>query len=83
MMLCWGSTVEGQLGIGGAEDPVYEPRSCQAFNGRGLKEVACGGRHSLFLLHDGRVYTCGSNRCGQLGHDKPGDSPGKLPVPAN
>uniref|UniRef100_A0A8C8MCS5 HECT domain-containing protein n=1 Tax=Oncorhynchus tshawytscha TaxID=74940 RepID=A0A8C8MCS5_ONCTS len=75
MMLCWGSTVEGQLGIGGAGDPVYEPRSCQAFNGRGLKEVACGGRHSLFLLRDGRVYTCGSNRCGQLGHDKPGDSP--------
>uniref|UniRef100_A0A8C7N6K8 HECT and RLD domain containing E3 ubiquitin protein ligase 3 n=1 Tax=Oncorhynchus kisutch TaxID=8019 RepID=A0A8C7N6K8_ONCKI len=74
-MLCWGSTVEGQLGIGGAGDPVYEPRSCQAFNGRGLKEVACGGRHSLFLLRDGRVYTCGSNRCGQLGHDKPGDSP--------
>ncbi|XP_036789586.1 probable E3 ubiquitin-protein ligase HERC3 isoform X3 [Oncorhynchus mykiss] len=75
MMLCWGSTVEGQLGIGGAGDPVYEPRSCQAFNGRGLKEVACGWRHSLFLLRDGRVYTCGSNRCGQLGHDKPGDSP--------
>uniref|UniRef100_A0A8C7NR03 HECT and RLD domain containing E3 ubiquitin protein ligase 3 n=1 Tax=Oncorhynchus mykiss TaxID=8022 RepID=A0A8C7NR03_ONCMY len=74
-MLCWGSTVEGQLGIGGAGDPVYEPRSCQAFNGRGLKEVACGWRHSLFLLRDGRVYTCGSNRCGQLGHDKPGDSP--------
>uniref|UniRef100_A0A673X1U8 HECT and RLD domain containing E3 ubiquitin protein ligase 3 n=1 Tax=Salmo trutta TaxID=8032 RepID=A0A673X1U8_SALTR len=74
-MLCWGSTVEGQLGIGGARDPVCEPRSCQAFNGRGLKEVACGGRHSLFLLRDGRVYTCGSNRCGQLGHDKPGDSP--------
>uniref|UniRef100_A0A673YYV4 HECT and RLD domain containing E3 ubiquitin protein ligase 3 n=1 Tax=Salmo trutta TaxID=8032 RepID=A0A673YYV4_SALTR len=74
-MLCWGSTVEGQLGIGGARDPVCEPRSCQAFSGRGLKEVACGGRHSLFLLRDGRVYTCGSNRCGQLGHDKPGDSP--------
>uniref|UniRef100_A0A4W5P541 HECT and RLD domain containing E3 ubiquitin protein ligase 3 n=1 Tax=Hucho hucho TaxID=62062 RepID=A0A4W5P541_9TELE len=74
-MLCWGSTVEGQLGIGGAREPVCEPRSCQAFNGRGLKEVACGGRHSLFLLRDGRVYTCGSNRCGQLGHDKPGDSP--------
>uniref|UniRef100_A0A4W5NHX3 HECT and RLD domain containing E3 ubiquitin protein ligase 3 n=1 Tax=Hucho hucho TaxID=62062 RepID=A0A4W5NHX3_9TELE len=74
-MLCWGSTVEGQLGIGGAREPVCEPRSCQAFNGCGLKEVACGGRHSLFLLRDGRVYTCGSNRCGQLGHDKPGDSP--------
>uniref|UniRef100_A0A3P9JNF2 Uncharacterized protein n=1 Tax=Oryzias latipes TaxID=8090 RepID=A0A3P9JNF2_ORYLA len=35
--------------------------------GRGLKEVACGGQHTLFLLQDGSVYTCGSNSCGQLG----------------
>uniref|UniRef100_A0A6Q2ZKW2 HECT domain-containing protein n=1 Tax=Esox lucius TaxID=8010 RepID=A0A6Q2ZKW2_ESOLU len=76
-MLCWGSTMEGQLGIGEAGDPVCEPRSCKAFDGHGLKEVACGGRHSLFLLRDGRVYACGSNSCGQLGHDRPGNSPGE------
>uniref|UniRef100_A0A3P8WZL0 HECT and RLD domain containing E3 ubiquitin protein ligase 3 n=1 Tax=Cynoglossus semilaevis TaxID=244447 RepID=A0A3P8WZL0_CYNSE len=75
-MLCWGNAKDGQLGIGPDNNPVFEPRSCHVFSGRGLKEIACGGQHSLFLLHDGSVYTCGSNSCGQLGHNKPGIHPG-------
>ncbi|XP_030643542.1 putative E3 ubiquitin-protein ligase HERC3 [Chanos chanos] len=75
MMLCWGSTAAGQLGIGDMKGPVYEPRCSCIFSGRGLKEVACGGQHSLFLLHDGSVYTCGSNSFGQLGHEKAGSTP--------
>ncbi|XP_068614172.1 probable E3 ubiquitin-protein ligase HERC3 [Brachionichthys hirsutus] len=74
-MLCWGNAKDGQLGIGGERNNLFEPRSCDVFSGRGLKEVACGGQHSMFLLHDGSVYTCGSNSCGQLGHDKLGTSP--------
>ena len=77
-MLCWGNAKDGQLGIGVERNPVFEPRNSHVFNGRGLKEVACGGQHSVFLLHDGSVYTCGSNSCGQLGHEKPGTFPGKL-----
>ncbi|XP_016124859.1 probable E3 ubiquitin-protein ligase HERC3 [Sinocyclocheilus grahami] len=75
MMLCWGSSASGQLGIGASEASVFEPRSCCMFDGRGLKEVACGSHHSLFLLHDGSVYASGSNSCGQLGHDKGGWRP--------
>uniref|UniRef100_A0A672LPK0 Probable E3 ubiquitin-protein ligase HERC3 n=1 Tax=Sinocyclocheilus grahami TaxID=75366 RepID=A0A672LPK0_SINGR len=74
-MLCWGSSASGQLGIGASEASVFEPRSCCMFDGRGLKEVACGSHHSLFLLHDGSVYASGSNSCGQLGHDKGGWRP--------
>ncbi|XP_035515655.1 probable E3 ubiquitin-protein ligase HERC3 [Morone saxatilis] len=74
-MLCWGNAKDGQLGIGAERNPMFEPRNCHVFSGRGLKEVACGGQHSMFLLHDGSVYTCGSNCCGQLGHDKPGTPP--------
>uniref|UniRef100_A0A7N9ATE1 HECT and RLD domain containing E3 ubiquitin protein ligase 3 n=1 Tax=Mastacembelus armatus TaxID=205130 RepID=A0A7N9ATE1_9TELE len=74
-MLCWGSAKDGQLGIGVEKNHVFEPRSCLVFNGRGLKEVTCGGQHSVFLLHDGSVYTCGTNSFGQLGHNKPGTSP--------
>uniref|UniRef100_A0A8C4GY23 HECT and RLD domain containing E3 ubiquitin protein ligase 3 n=1 Tax=Dicentrarchus labrax TaxID=13489 RepID=A0A8C4GY23_DICLA len=74
-MLCWGNAKDGQLGIGVERNPMFEPRNCHVFSGRGLKEVACGGQHSMFLLHDGSVYTCGSNSCGQLGHDKPGTPP--------
>ncbi|XP_033986178.1 probable E3 ubiquitin-protein ligase HERC3 [Trematomus bernacchii] len=74
-MLCWGNAKDGQLGIGLERNLLFEPRYCQVFNGRGLKDVACGGQHSIFLLQDGSVYTCGSNSCGQLGQDKPGTSP--------
>ncbi|XP_067105977.1 probable E3 ubiquitin-protein ligase HERC3 isoform X1 [Osmerus mordax] len=72
-MLCWGSSAEGQLGVGAGE--VLEPRSALALSGRSPSEVACGGQHSLFLLGDGSVYSCGSNSSGQLGHNKAGDSP--------
>ncbi|TRY65949.1 hypothetical protein DNTS_012353, partial [Danionella cerebrum] len=75
MMLCWGSSGAGQLGIGSSEAAVLEPRTCSVFDGRGLKEVACGSQHSLFLLHDGSVYTCGLNSSGQLGHEKGGSRP--------
>ncbi|XP_061102038.1 probable E3 ubiquitin-protein ligase HERC3 isoform X1 [Conger conger] len=75
MLWCWGSTADGQLGLGEGEGSVPQPRTCRVFTGRGLREVACGHRHSLFLLHDGSVYTCGSNSCGQLGTDKPGGTP--------
>uniref|UniRef100_A0A8C2WPN1 HECT and RLD domain containing E3 ubiquitin protein ligase 3 n=1 Tax=Cyclopterus lumpus TaxID=8103 RepID=A0A8C2WPN1_CYCLU len=74
-MLCWGNAKDGQLGIGIERNPMFEPRNCHVFTGRGLKEIACGGQHSMFLLHDGSVYTCGSNSCGQLGHSKPGTFP--------
>uniref|UniRef100_A0A3P9MXY5 HECT and RLD domain containing E3 ubiquitin protein ligase 3 n=1 Tax=Poecilia reticulata TaxID=8081 RepID=A0A3P9MXY5_POERE len=74
-MLCWGNARDGQLGIGAERNPAFEPRSCHVFSGRGLKEVACGGQHTLFLLHDGSIYTCGSNCCGQLGHNRDGTSP--------
>ncbi|KAK7930540.1 hypothetical protein WMY93_006935 [Mugilogobius chulae] len=74
-MLCWGNARDGQLGNGVEKNPVYEPKSCSVFCGRGLKEIACAGEHTVFLLQDGSVYTCGSNNCGQLGHDKSGSSP--------
>ncbi|TNN89469.1 putative E3 ubiquitin-protein ligase HERC3 [Liparis tanakae] len=74
-MLCWGNAKDGQLGIGIERNPMFEPSNSHVFSGRGLKEAACGGQHSMFLLHDGSVYTCGSNSCGQLGHSKPGTFP--------
>ncbi|XP_075888870.1 putative E3 ubiquitin-protein ligase HERC3 [Nelusetta ayraudi] len=74
-MLCWGNAKDGQLGVAGETNPTFEPRRCNVFRGRGLRDVACGGVHTLFLLYDGSVYTCGSNSWGQLGHDKPGTSP--------
>lgn len=38
---------------------------------RKLKQVACGNGFSLFLVADGRVYGCGSNKHDQIGHMSP------------
>ena len=34
-----------------------------------VKEVACGARHSLFLLNTGHVMAVGCNQHGQIGND--------------
>uniref|UniRef100_A0A3Q3L017 HECT and RLD domain containing E3 ubiquitin protein ligase 4 n=1 Tax=Labrus bergylta TaxID=56723 RepID=A0A3Q3L017_9LABR len=70
-MLCWGNASYGQLGLGGIdEEIVVEPRRCEFFHGKYVRDVGCGHRHTAFLLEDGTVYTCGCNDLGQLGHDK-------------
>ncbi|XP_030626975.1 probable E3 ubiquitin-protein ligase HERC4 [Chanos chanos] len=70
-MLCWGNASYGQLGLGGIdEEIVVEPRNCDFFNSKQVIDVGCGHRHTVFLLEDGTVYTCGCNDLGQLGHEK-------------
>ncbi|GCB64177.1 probable E3 ubiquitin-protein ligase HERC4 isoform X1 [Scyliorhinus torazame] len=70
-MLCWGNTSFGQLGLGGIdEEVVLEPRTCQFFQNKKINDVGCGRRHTVFVLDDGTVYTCGCNDLGQLGHEK-------------
>ena len=39
--------------------------------------VACGSYHTVIVTHDGKVYSCGSNDHGQLGHSKPCKKPGE------
>ncbi|XP_063291143.1 probable E3 ubiquitin-protein ligase HERC4 isoform X2 [Pelobates fuscus] len=70
-MLCWGNASFGQLGLGGIdEEIVIEPRKCDFFQHKNVRDVGCGSRHSVFVLDDGTVYTCGCNDLGQLGHDR-------------
>ncbi|XP_048362411.1 probable E3 ubiquitin-protein ligase HERC4 isoform X1 [Sphaerodactylus townsendi] len=70
-MLCWGNASFGQLGLGGIdEEVVLEPRRCQFFLNKKIQDVGCGLRHTVFILDDGTVYTCGCNDLGQLGHEK-------------
>lgn len=38
------------------------PNSC-------VSQVSCGRHHTLFLTASGKVYSCGSNDNGQLGHE--------------
>lgn len=77
-MLCWGYSSFGQPGIGSNLQVIIpEPQVYGFIHDRNVKEVACGGNHSVFLLEDGEVYTCGLNTKGQLGHDCEGSKPGK------
>uniref|UniRef100_A0A3Q1ID58 HECT domain-containing protein n=1 Tax=Anabas testudineus TaxID=64144 RepID=A0A3Q1ID58_ANATE len=70
-MLCWGNASYGQLGLGGIdEEIVVEPRKCEFFHGKQVRDVGCGRKNTAFLLEDGTVYTCGCNDLGQLGHEK-------------
>ena len=62
-----GSNAFGQLGSLKTDD---KNKYCSSFkileDVKNVKNVACGLRHSLFLLNDGSVAGCGSNRKGQL-----------------
>ncbi|XP_020853826.1 putative E3 ubiquitin-protein ligase HERC4 isoform X3 [Phascolarctos cinereus] len=70
-MLCWGNASFGQLGLGGIdEEIVLEPRKSDFFINKKIQDVGCGLRHTVFVLDDGTVYTCGCNDLGQLGHEK-------------
>uniref|UniRef100_A0ABI7ZB30 HECT domain-containing protein n=1 Tax=Felis catus TaxID=9685 RepID=A0ABI7ZB30_FELCA len=78
-MLCWGYWSLGQPGIStNLQGIVAEPQVCGFISDRSVKEVACGGNHSVFLLEDGEVYTCGLNTKGQLGHEREGNQPEQI-----
>ncbi|XP_015422345.1 PREDICTED: probable E3 ubiquitin-protein ligase HERC3 isoform X2 [Myotis davidii] len=78
-MLCWGYWSLGQPGIStNLQGIVAEPQVCGFISDRSVKEVACGGNHSVFLLEDGEVYTCGLNTKGQLGHGREGNKPEQI-----
>ncbi|XP_063853368.1 LOW QUALITY PROTEIN: probable E3 ubiquitin-protein ligase HERC4 [Scylla paramamosain] len=70
-MYCWGSTVNGELGVGAPEvEQLALPTFMDFSESWRVKQVASGLTHSLFLTEDGAVYSCGNNEVGQLGHGK-------------
>ncbi|PXF49757.1 Ultraviolet-B receptor UVR8 [Gracilariopsis chorda] len=63
-LLTCGYGADGQLGHSNFEDK-HTPRI--VINLPQVQAVACGNRHTLTLSLDGRVFSFGSNRFGQLG----------------
>ncbi|XP_018331399.1 probable E3 ubiquitin-protein ligase HERC4 [Agrilus planipennis] len=75
-MFAWGSTIHGELGLGGIEQEiVLTPTQVDWPLADQIVEVACGDNHTLILTNEGKVYSCGSNDYGQLGHDQPRKRP--------
>lgn len=76
MLFAWGSTVHGELGIGGIEDEhILVPRPVAWHLADQVATVACGANHTLLLTNEGKVFSCGNNDYGQLGHDLPRKRP--------
>ncbi|XP_034296362.1 probable E3 ubiquitin-protein ligase HERC6 isoform X2 [Pantherophis guttatus] len=73
MLFGWGDGSYGQLGSGeeGASQPVPLRRALPAVGGQEVVLVACGERHTLLLLADGSLASCGDNAQGQLGRKLP------------
>ncbi|KZV47581.1 hypothetical protein F511_12850 [Dorcoceras hygrometricum] len=64
----WGNGDYGRLGFGNLQSEWRpKPILASAFDGQSLREVACGGAHTLFLTENGDVYATGLNDFGQLG----------------
>ncbi|CAI9559077.1 unnamed protein product, partial [Staurois parvus] len=65
----------GQLGLAGQDHEKIPFTENDGFGGyAGVQKVTCGEAHSLFLLQDGTIVSCGQNLCGQLGRKSAGSS---------
>jgi E3 ubiquitin-protein ligase HERC4 len=75
-MFAWGSTIHGELGLGGIEEEhIQTPKPLDWFEAKSVIKAALGDNHTLILTKDGKVYSSGSNDYGQLGHDQPRKRP--------
>nr|XP_054770792.1 probable E3 ubiquitin-protein ligase HERC4 [Lytechinus pictus] len=66
----WGWNGDGQLGIPKKKGKHLEcpkPRLIKSISDVGVVQIACGNDHSLALTRDGRLFSWGFNRRGQLG----------------
>ncbi|XP_024101772.2 probable E3 ubiquitin-protein ligase HERC6 isoform X1 [Pongo abelii] len=66
----WGSNSAGQLALSGRNVPVQsnKPLSIGALKNLGVVYISCGAEHTAVLTQDGKVFTFGDNRSGQLGY---------------
>ena len=68
--MSWGRSNEfGQLGHLGSHSMVpSSPRMIQGLRGISVVSVACGENFTILLTEEGKIYSCGANNHGQLGH---------------
>lgn len=68
----WGAGTYGELGNADFNDSNV-PKLVKTNESETIKDISCGGivilagHHSLYLTHDGAVYSFGYNPYGQLG----------------
>ncbi|XP_018107775.1 probable E3 ubiquitin-protein ligase HERC6 isoform X2 [Xenopus laevis] len=63
----WGDGSEGQLGTGIFSSKNFKPKRISGLSNTKIMQISCGNFHSVALSEDGRVFSWGQNKCGQLG----------------
>eukprot|EP00270_Netrium_digitus_P001315 TRINITY_DN1141_c0_g1_i3.p1 TRINITY_DN1141_c0_g1~~TRINITY_DN1141_c0_g1_i3.p1 ORF type:complete len:450 (+),score=87.14 TRINITY_DN1141_c0_g1_i3:152-1501(+) len=63
----WGWGRYGNLGLGDRRDRLL-PESVTSVQDEKMTLVACGWRHSISVTEDGRLFSYGWSKYGQLGH---------------
>ncbi|CAI5507255.1 unnamed protein product [Closterium sp. Naga37s-1] len=77
----WGWGRYGNLGLGDRLDRKL-PEQVTAIESERIAQVACGWRHTIVVNGDGRLFTFGWSKYGQLGHGDFQDHLTPSPVPA-
>lgn len=66
-----GANSHGQLGLNVVSEQIEKPTKVQIeFYDTEIKQIACGGGHSLLIDEEGRLFSCGWNSKLQLATDK-------------
>ncbi|XP_030832752.1 ultraviolet-B receptor UVR8 isoform X2 [Strongylocentrotus purpuratus] len=68
-VLTWGNGNSGQLGCGDKATHTSPQRLRLGPHDSQVAGVACGSRHTVVWLENGRAYSCGNNFYVQLGYD--------------
>ncbi|KAG6463353.1 secretion-regulating guanine nucleotide exchange factor [Manduca sexta] len=63
----WGANSHGQLGLNVANEQVEKPTSVniELYNNK-IRQIACGGGHTLLVDSEGKLFSCGWNNSLQL-----------------
>ncbi|XP_026488506.2 secretion-regulating guanine nucleotide exchange factor [Vanessa tameamea] len=64
----WGANSHGQLALDLTCEQIDKPTKLQTEFYDKIKQIACGGAHSVLLDSQGKLFSCGWNSKKQLGH---------------
>ena len=64
----WGKNSYGEIGVGNREN-VNIPSPIKTFQSQIITSICSGGKHTVLITDQGKVYICGSNMFGLLGNN--------------
>ena len=64
----WGKNTYGEIGVGTKEN-VLIPSPIKTFQSQIITNISSGGKHSILITDEGKLYICGSNMFGLLGNN--------------